>query len=60
MSDKERRKKDSKDKNKENQAMHEAEENPEVKRAYAAHNPTNQPPREVPNLNRISQHKTKK
>ena len=60
MSDKDRRKKDGKDKNKDNQVMHEADENPDVKKAYAAHNTSNQAPREVPDLNRNSQHKPKK
>lgn len=60
MSDKDRRKKDGKDKNKENQTMHEADENPDVKKAYAAHNTANQAPREVPDLNRNSQHKPEK
>lgn len=60
MSEKNRRKKDGKDKSKENQAMHEAEENPEMKRAYAAHNSANQPVSEVPNLNKISQKKSGK
>ena len=42
MSDKDRRKKEGKDKSKENQAMRVAEENPKVKRAFAAQNRTEQ------------------
>jgi hypothetical protein len=44
MSEKNRLKKDGSDKNKENQARREAQANPEVKRAFSAHQPKENPP----------------